>query len=125
VFFKALQSGETEIRAREIANKKENIDEFLSKSRKIAKTDKRVSSAYYDRKQDIFPDIVGGTYKDAPEEKSEGILKRQMDLESHVNKFMIDQEKEGFEFAYKKYFGDDKEFAARDVTRYLTALRKT
>jgi hypothetical protein len=121
VFFKALQSGETEIRAREIANKRENIDEFLRKSSKMAKTDKRVSSAYYDRKQDIFPDIVGGTYKDTPQKKSEGLLRRQMALENQVNKFMIVQEKRDFEFAYKKYFGDSKEFAARDVTRYLTA----
>jgi hypothetical protein len=120
VFFKALHSGETEIHAREIANKKENIDEFLRKSREMAKTDKRVSSVYYDRKQDIFPDIVGGTYKDTPEKESEGILRRQMALENHVNKFMIVQEKGDFEIAYKKYFGDGTEFAARDVTRYLT-----
>ena len=39
VYFKALHAGETETRARELANKKENIDEFLSKAKKIAKTD--------------------------------------------------------------------------------------
>jgi hypothetical protein len=31
------------------------------------------------------------------------------------------QENQDFEFAYKKYFGDGTEFAARDVSRYLTA----
>ena len=121
VYFKALQSGETETRARELANKQENVDEFLSKARKLAKTDERVSAAYYDRKQDIWPDIVGGAYKLNPEETSQAIVDRQIKLKQHVHDFMDEYIKSNnFEKAYRMYFRNNEIFRARDVTRYLT-----
>ena len=42
-----------------------------------------------------------------------------MELENQVYKFMIVKDARDFEFAYKRYFGEGKEFEARDVTRYL------